>query len=399
MAGINICYNRRKTQNADIEEKPIEIEIYFDDKKRIYINTGIKVEEKCFDKKRNEINSKCNLQQEYNAHLWKQVEELRKLELKAKSEGLPFTREYLEQEQRKAELKKGDFLEYCTKINDNEYKAGQIKLASWKKYRSMISAIDRYCNENRISLTYNRLTADFVTELHQYLSQRYAPSFLNRTFTNLKKFTDKAIHDGLIRNNPFSDYKRIKERPSERTALSTDELERLEELDRKLLNAIDFNLEHILDRFLFSCYTGLRISDSQRLTAKNFMQSTYGLTLDIVTEKGAGKRVVIPLDLMFDGKATAIANKYLAQNLPHLFPQFSDQKINAKLKILAGLAQIKIPLTFHTARHTCATMLAEKTGNPFVIMQILGHSDIKTSMIYIHNSTSAVANVLKGVNW
>ena len=102
---------------------------------------------------------------------------------------------------------------------------------------------------------------------------------------------------------------------------------------------------------------------------------------------------------MFDGKATAIAQKYLAMHNDTLFPKFSDQKINVKLKVLAGLAQIKIPLTFHTARHTCATLLAEKTGNPFVIMQILGHSDIKTSMIYIHNSTSAVAGVLKGVKW
>lgn len=399
MAKIRLFFNRRKTRDVDSYKKTIEIEVYFDNKKRMYINTGIKVEERCFDKKRNEINEKCNLRKEYNDYLTAIIDNIRKWELQAKKDGQPFTREYLEKAREKAEATKGNFLEYCAKINDNEYQSGIIKLASWKKYRSMIFAIDRYCSENHILLTYDKLTIEFVTELHQYLSQKYAPSFLNRTFTNLKKFTDRAIDDGLVTGNPFGKYKRIKERPSERTALSTDELQRLEGLDRKLLNTIDFNMEHILDRFLFSCYTGLRISDSQRLTAKNFMQSTYGLTLDIVTEKGAGKRVVIPLDLMFDGKASAIANKYLAQNLPHLFPLFSDQKINAKLKILAGLAQIKIPLTFHTARHTCATMLAEKTGNPFVIMQILGHSDIKTSMIYIHNSTSAVAGVLKGVKW
>ena len=399
MANVRLVFNRRKTRDTTSCEKPIEIEVYFDNKKRMYINTGIKVEERCFDKKRNEVNSKCHLYLEYNDILYNQLENIRKWELQAKKDGLPFTREYLEKVQEKAEATKGNFLEYCSKINDNEYQSGIIKLASWKKYRSMIFTIDRYCTENHISLTYDKLTAEFVTGLHQYLSQKYAPSFLNRTFTNLKKFTDKAIDDGLVTGNPFGKYKRVKERPSERTSLSDDELKRLESLDRNLLKAIDYNLEHILDRFLFSCYTGLRISDSQRLTAKSFMQSSYGLTLDIVTEKGAGKRVIIPLDLMFDGKATAIANKYLAQNLPHLFPQFSDQKINAKLKILAGLAQIKIALTFHTARHTCATMLAEKTGNPFVIMQILGHSDIKTSMIYIHNSTSAVAGVLKGVKW
>ena len=286
MAKFNLCFNRRKTRDADRTEKTIEIEILFDDNRRIYINTGIAVEEKCFDKKRNEINSKCTLFREYNALLRKQMEDLIVLDLKAKSEGIPFTRDYMESEQRKQKIATdGDFIAYCTKINDEEYKAGLIKLASWKKYRSMISSVNNYCTENGFTLTYNRLTADFVANLHQYLSQKYAPSFLNRTFTNLKKFTDKAINDGLITNNPFVNYKKVKERPSERTALSADELARLENLDRKLLTAIDYNLEHILDRFLFSCYTGLRISDSQRLTEKNFMQSTYGFTLDIVTEK------------------------------------------------------------------------------------------------------------------
>ena len=398
MAKINLCFNRRKTRNTG-EEKPIEIVIYFDDKKRTYISTGISVSEKYYDKKRNEINSKHRLYWEYNAVLQKKIDDIRKAELQAIHNGIPFTQEYYIEQQAKAEIKKQNFIDYCIRINDSDYRTGKIKLASWKKYRSLINTVDNFCKENNIVLSYDKVTVDFVEQLNQFLSLKLAPSFLNRTFTNLKKFVDLAINDGLITTNPFKYYKRIKERPSERTALSTDELQRLEGLDRKLLNTIDFNMEHILDRFLFSCYTGLRISDSQRLAAKYFIQSTYGLTLDIVTEKGAGKRVVIPLDLMFDGKASAIANKYLAQNLPHLFPLFSDQKINAKLKILAGLAQIKIPLTFHTARHTCATMLAEKTGNPFVIMQILGHSDIKTSMIYIHNSTSAVAGVLKGVKW
>ena len=95
MAKIRLFFNRRKTRDAGLDEKPIEIEVYFDNKKRMYINTGIKVEERYFDKKRNEINEKCNLRKEYNDYLTAKIDNIRKWELQAKKDGLPFTREYL----------------------------------------------------------------------------------------------------------------------------------------------------------------------------------------------------------------------------------------------------------------------------------------------------------------
>lgn len=395
MAKINLCYNRRKKQFSADAEKSIEIEIYFDDKQRIYIPTGIKVAERCYDTKRNEINSKHVLFMELNKVLAKKVEDIKKLELQAIMDNVPFTKEYFFAQQEKDEKDKQDFISYCYDINDKEFQSGVIKHGSWKKYKSTIRNMEVYCQSKGIVLTFDKVTPAFIADLQQEYLKKYASSTLNKTFRNIKKFVDKAVEEEYIKGNPFKNYKRMNERPSERVALSIEELQRLEGIDCRKLKMIDVNLEAVLDRFLFSCYTGLRISDSQRLTAKHFSQTTYGFTLDIVTEKGVGKRVVIPLDFLFDGKAAEIAKKYLAMNNDTLFPKLSDQKVNLKLKTLAGIADIYIPLTFHTARHTCATMLAETTGNPFVIMQLLGHSDIETSMIYIHNSGAAVVNALK----
>lgn len=44
-------------------------------------------------------------------------------------------------------------------------------------------------------------------------------------------------------------------------------------------------------------------------------------------------------------------------------------------------------------------MLAEKVDNPFVIMSILGHGDINTSMRYIYRSHKSAEKKLEGVNW
>ncbi|MBP5418968.1 MAG: tyrosine-type recombinase/integrase [Bacteroidales bacterium] len=60
---------------------------------------------------------------------------------------------------------------------------------------------------------------------------------------------------------------------------------------------------------------------------------------------------------------------------------------------------IPISLTFHVARHTCASQLAERVDNPFVIMNVLGHGIIDTSMRYIHTSHKTAAKKLENIKW
>ena len=51
------------------------------------------------------------------------------------------------------------------------------------------------------------------------------------------------------------------------------------------------------------------------------------------------------------------------------------------------------------ARHTCASQLAERVDNPFVIMNVLGHGEIETSMRYIHTSHKTAAKKLENIKW
>ncbi|NLF43356.1 MAG: tyrosine-type recombinase/integrase, partial [Bacteroidales bacterium] len=73
--------------------------------------------------------------------------------------------------------------------------------------------------------------------------------------------------------------------------------------------------------------------------------------------------------------------------------------INRLLKILAQMSGVNARLTFHMARHTFGTFLAELTQNPYLIMDLMGHADIQTSMIYIHRSQERINKQLRNVNW
>jgi integrase len=66
-----------------------------------------------------------------------------------------------------------------------------------------------------------------------------------------------------------------------------------------------------------------------------------------------------------------------------LLPMNSNQRYNAYLKEVADLCGIKKRLTTHTARHTFATTVLLLNDVPMeTAMELLGHTDIRTTQIY-----------------
>jgi site-specific recombinase XerD len=66
-----------------------------------------------------------------------------------------------------------------------------------------------------------------------------------------------------------------------------------------------------------------------------------------------------------------------------ILPITSNQKMNAYLKEIGDLCDIKKNLTFHLARHTFATTITLSQGVPIeTVSKMLGHTNIKTTQIY-----------------
>ena len=65
-----------------------------------------------------------------------------------------------------------------------------------------------------------------------------------------------------------------------------------------------------------------------------------------------------------------------------LLPKISNQKCNDYLKLIALQVGIDKPLTHHTARHTYATYMLSRNVSPQALQTLLGHSNLRETMIY-----------------
>lgn len=238
---------------------------------------------------------------------------------------------------------------------------------------------------------------ELIEDFESYLKkEKLATNTIYRSHKNIKKFINAAIKKKLMlsESNPYLHYK-TKEVASDRQALSIEEVQRLEKLD---LNGADEGLCLMRDMFLYSCYTGQRWSDVEELKTSNVIKDGK-LTKIKYTMQKVDRPMELPISKLFNGKAETILNKYITDKKGKIFPSITNQAGNRLLKVLALMIKTDKKMTFHVSRHTCGTMLAEISNNPFVIMQVLGHRDIKTSMIYIHLSQRNLEKQLDKLNW
>jgi site-specific recombinase XerD len=142
----------------------------------------------------------------------------------------------------------------------------------------------------------------------------------------------------------------------------------------------------ILRQFLFTCFTSLRISDVKKIGKSNIINNE----LVFIPHKNRKRNKILRIPL------TEMAKKFLVDNdIEELFKEYAEQYCNRVLKDIASELEIKKKLTNHVGRHTFATMFLESGGSVEVLQQIMGHSKIQTTMIYVHITDARKKEQLK----
>lgn len=228
----------------------------------------------------------------------------------------------------------------------------------------------------------------------KYIKAPLRKNYIDSLEKHLKATLSIARKEGLIEKNPYENLKRVSER-TKKEYLSRAELDILE---RFADNVDPLHLPH-LKKFLFGCYTGLRISDLRQLRKSDFKKESEGWSLYLHRMYKVDEEVYLPLYSLFGGRAEKIVLDLLESEDKTdrlIFDYSSDPNYNRILKSIQANSGIEGKhFVSHLVRHTFGTNLAKETGNVFAVMRYMGIRKMDTAQIYINMVQGSNVDQLK----
>ena len=258
--------------------------------------------------------------------------------------------------------------------------------AEFRTRRGTRSARSTYCNLKRhisfISpdLRLWEVSLDFVTALAENMMNRerttagepLAHATISGTVSSLGSVLRYAVRKRMIKFNPVElyDTRRIHGPVYKRVYLTSDEL--------KALVRTGCQEERYKQLFLFACFVGLRYSDLITLRWSDVIEENGEIRIEKMMHK-TGHMVYVPL-----GK---IARGYLPERGEPdslVFPDLPRNigTIDEAIRQWATDAGIGKKVTFYTSRHTFATLNLTQGADLYVVSQLLGHKEIRTTEGY-----------------
>jgi len=225
-------------------------------------------------------------------------------------------------------------------------------------------------------LSFSEIDFNFINNYERYLKSKMKnnQNTVHKNLKTIKTYLNQAIKMGIIEINPFERFQ-LKRGKTIKVALSIEELERIIKYYHS--NYVNPKHKKLLTYFLFSCFTGLRISDVKRVSYDMIINDTLTLT-PLKTKDSSGMEVNIPLNQS--------ALNLIKGNLSgKLFKTYCDQMSNKSLKEVIDLLEIKKDISFHSGRHTFATIfLVKHPGDVATLKELMGHTNIEQTMEYVH---------------
>lgn len=366
----SLVYNRKKSLNKR-GVALVQVEAYLNRKKK-YFSTKVYLRPDQWDAKKLLVKNHPNADA-LNRLIYEFMAMIEKRELELWQQGKPITLEILKEmlsEQQEQE-DKSSFIPFFK----HEVMTSNLKESTKRNHLSTLALLQDF----KKNVTFSDLTFEFVSSFEYFLqSKGYHTNTIAKHMKHLKRHINVAINKEYmdIQKYAFRKYK-IKTVENGHTHLAPEELEKMETLQ---LTGRYIKYQKTLDAFLFCCYAGMRYSDFVNMKPENIVemhQETWLIYKSIKT----GTEVRLPLYLLFNGKGIQILNKYQA-NLQVFFHLRDNSNVNKELIIITRLAGLSKKVSFHTARHTNATLLIYNGVNITTVQKLLGHKSVKTTQIY-----------------
>jgi len=207
------------------------------------------------------------------------------------------------------------------------------------------------------------------------LEESKKPGTINRELACLKHMFNLAIKWKLVRENPVREVKLLKAKKYEMQILSKIEID-------LLIKAAEERLKSVL---IVALNTGMRRGEVLGLRWSDIDFVNYNIH---VKNTKSGRDRDIPMNSLV---ADVLKKQDMSSEFVFLHLWQSDKSlknVSHSLKMACHKVGIE-KFRFHDLRHTAATLMVQIGVDLVTIKEILGHSNIQTTMIYCHSSQEA----------
>lgn len=211
---------------------------------------------------------------------------------------------------------------------------------------------------------------------------------INRDIEVLRKMFNIAIENNWLLKNSCGKVKKLREQNVLERYLTPDE-------EIRLLNACIGHFEYMKPIIQFALNTDMRKEEILSLTWKCVSFENKKITL-LDTKNGKKRFIPINSEVM-----SILKEAHKNKVCEYVFVNHTTETRYSDLKRSFNALCLKANVEnfrFHDLRHTVGTRLAKENIPVNVIKEILAHSDIKTTMRYVHCTQGAKLDALSKLN-
>lgn len=230
------------------------------------------------------------------------------------------------------------------------------------------NAIVLYLKEFSTGISISSIDKKWLLDFQNFLLKKLSNNSARHYWMYINKVLNRAVNDGIILKNPCAGLESIKGTEVEKSFLTFEEVQKLADTPCN---------PETKRAFLFSCFTGLRISDVRQLRYSDIENDRIKFR-----QQKTGRIEYLPINetarTLIEKRSSNIIdlkNDFIFRVPPH-------ETLRLNLKRWARRAGIDKNISFHTARHTCATIALTSGVDLYTVSKMLGHKSLQTTQIY-----------------
>jgi integrase len=312
---------------------------------------------------------------------------------------------YVGVEQRPGELPK-EFLPYLEHyIKEQKQQPNKTK-SSWGKFASLLNRLREFSEETGYEITFENIDWSFKDAFGKWLyapPRNYSINTASKMFESLRRIMKHArlrkVHDNRICEDRDFGIKRVKTKNKVRFTVA--EIRKIESHNFR----DDPRLDSVRDLLVFACWTGLRISDWERVGRENIREIDGAEYIELVMKKTKG-----PVFIPIVPPVSRILDKY-----DYELPKMEEPTFNKLVKVMCKevlpdarftriysqggrrLEEVGYKwksVTSHAGRRSFATNIYEVTKSAYPVMLITGHESERNFFTYIDMKGEEAAQLL-----